>query len=83
MRLAKLWRACGPVNNVASIVSESGEILTDHDTIGLEVGQVWGRTFAKTTPLPDEALDLLKSNGIHWSMDFVHAPLGGVFCLVS
>ena len=74
MRLAKLWRASGPVNSVAAIISESGETLTEHDDIGLEVGQVWGRTFAKTTPLPNEALDLLKSKSILWSMDFVHPP---------
>ena len=74
MRLSKLWRASGPANSVAAILSEVGKTLTQHADIAQEVGQVWGRTFAKTSPLPKEALDLLKKNGISWSMDFVHPP---------
>ena len=79
MRLSKLWRASGPANSVAAIVSEVGKTLTQHADIAQEVGQVWGRTFAKTSPLPKEALDLLKKNGICWSMDFVHPPSADCF----
>ena len=74
MRLSKLWRACGPANFVSSILTELGEIITQHADIAHEVGQVWGRTFTKTSPLPKEALSLLKKNCINWSMDGVHPP---------